>query len=255
MPPPVKSLRPEDAELTKKLEELSKLQPQLADLELQLFNLRLELSEFESLYCAKVGPAYAELDELNALIAEYIAQQTSNDPEASQAATAARRQANESHKAVADAFVMPIQPIRSDSLRELYKSAAKRLHPDLARDDIDRKIRERLMTEVNLAYARGDEKALRAILDEYDSSPDTVLGSDIAAELVRAIRRISLARKRIEAIEIEIHELKTSELCKLKTLVENGKKQGTDVLRDMLERINGQIQEKRKQLQNLQPHV
>jgi hypothetical protein len=251
MPQPVRSPRPEDAELTKKLDELTGLQSQLADLELQLFNLRLELSEFERLYCAKVGSAYAELDELDALIAEGIAQQKPNDFKATQAATAARKQADESRKAVADVFVVPAQPTRSDSLRELYKTAAKRLHPDLARDDADRKIRERLMTEANLAYARSDEAGLSAILDEYDSSPDTVLGSDVAAELVRAIRRISLARKRIEAIDIEIRELKISELCKLKMLVENGKKQGTDVLDDMLNRINGQIQERKNRLRNL----
>jgi hypothetical protein len=255
MPQPVRSLRPEDAELTKKLEELTELQSQLADLELQLFSSRLELSEFESLYCAQIGPAYAELDELDALIAERIAQQKPNDSKATQAATAARRQANESRKAVADAFVISAQPIRSDSLRELYKTAAKRLHPDLARDDADRKIRERLMTEANIAYAKGDEAGLRAILDEYDSSPDTVHGNDVAAELIRAIRRISLARKRIEAIEIEIRELRMSELFKLKTLVEDGKKQGTDVLRDMVERINGQIQARKDQLRNLQPNV
>jgi len=49
------------------------------------------------------------------------------------------------------------------------------------------------MTEANLAYAKGDEAGLRAVPEEYDSSPDTVVGSDVGAELVRTIRRISLA--------------------------------------------------------------
>ena len=189
MPLPVRSLRPEDAELAKKLEELSGLQSQLAELELQLCNLRLELSAFESLYCAKVGPVYAELDELDAEIAERVAKKNPTDSKAAEAASAARRQADESRKAATDALAVPAQPIRSDSLRELYKTAAKRLHPDLARDDADGKVRERLMTEANLAYAKGDEAALRAIFDEYDSSPDTVLGTDVAAELVRVIRQ------------------------------------------------------------------
>jgi hypothetical protein len=58
MHPPVKSRRPEDAELARKLEELAELQSRLAELELQLLTLRLELNEFESLYCAKVGSLY-----------------------------------------------------------------------------------------------------------------------------------------------------------------------------------------------------
>ena len=251
MPLPVASPRPEDAELAKKLEELNGLQSQLADLELQLCNLRLELSEFESLYCARVGPVYAELDELEALIAERIAQKQPNDPEAAEAASAARRQADESQKAVEDALAVPVQPKRSDSLRDLYRTAAKRLHPDLARDPEDRKIRERLMAEANLAYARGDEAALRAILDEYDSSPDTVLGTDVAAELVRAIRRISLVRKRIQLIETEIAALKASELFTLRKLVEEGKQSGKDMLGEMVDRLQGQVRAKKDRLRSL----
>lgn len=251
MPLPVRSLRPEDAELAKKLEELTKLQSQLADLELQLCNLRLELSEFEAFYCAMVGAVYAELDELDALIAERIAQQRPNDAKAAEVASQARKQAEESRKAATEALAVPAQPSRSDALRELYKTAAKRLHPDLARDDADRKIRERLMTEANLAYARGDEASLRAILDEYDSNPDTVLGSDVAAELVRVIRRISVAHKRMQSIEAEISALQVSELFKLKTLVDDGKQQGTDVLGDMVRRIKEQVRAKREQLRNL----
>jgi hypothetical protein len=251
MPISVRSVRPEDAELAKKLEELNSLQSQLADFELQLCNLRLELSEFESLYCAKIGPVYAELDELDALIAERIAQKSPNDSKAAAAAAAARKQADESRQAATEALVVPPQAIRSDRLRELYKTAAKRLHPDLARDDADRRIRERLMTEANLAYARGDEAGLRAILDEYDSSPDTVLGTDVAAELVRVIRRISLANKRIQQINAEIAELKTSELFTLKNLVEDGQQTGKDVLGDMVGRLKQQVAAKREHLQTL----
>jgi hypothetical protein len=251
MPVPVASRRPEDAELAKKLEEFAGLQSRLAELELELFNLRLELSEFERLYYAKVGAFYAELDDLDALIAERIAQKRPDDINAAEAANTARRHAEETRKAASGALAITVQPTRSDSLRELYKIAAKRLHPDLARDDADRKIRERLMTEANLAYARGDEAGLSAILDEYDSSPDTVLGTDVAAELVRAIRRISLVSKRIQKIEVEIAEVKASELFTLRSMVEDGKRSGKDVLGDMVERLNQQVQLKRDHLRSV----
>jgi hypothetical protein len=251
MPLPVKAHRPEEAELEKKLQELAGLQSRLAELELQLCNLRLELSEFENLYCAKVGAVYAELDELDAQIAERIAQRKPNDPKAAEVASTARRQADESRKATTDALDVPTQPMRSETLRELYKAAARRLHPDLARDDADRKIRERLMTEANLAYARGDEARLRAVLEEYDSSPDTVVGTDVAAELIRTIRRISLVNKRIQQIDIEITELKGSELCKLKILVDDGKRNGNDVLGDMVNRLELQAEAKRQHLRTL----
>jgi hypothetical protein len=248
---PVKSRRPEEAELAKKLEELAVLQSRLAELEFQLLNLRLELTEFESVYCARVGPVYAELDEVEALIAEKIARAKPQDHQAAEAAGAARKRAEESRKAATDALATPAQPPRSDTLRNLYRDAAKRLHPDLARDDADRKIRERLMTEVNLAYEKGDEARLQAILEEYKSSPDTVVGTDVAAELVRAIRRISVANKRIPQVETEIADLKASELFKLKTLVDEGTRTGKDMLGEMVERLKQQIQDKREHLRSL----
>lgn len=249
---PVKSRKPEEAELAKKREELASLEARLAELELQLFSLRLELGEFERLYCAKVGPVYAELDELDALIAEKIARAKPRDPRAQEAAGAARQQAEASRRVATDALAAPQgRPARSQTLRDLYKTAAKRLHPDLARDEADRKIRERLMTEANLAYERGDEARLRAILEEYDSSPDTVVGDDVAAELVRAIRRISLASMRIQQIETEVAELRASELAKLKTLVDEGTQAGKDVLGEMVGRLKKQVAAKREQLRTL----
>jgi hypothetical protein len=56
--------RPEDTELSRKRRELGELQSRLANLELQLLTLRLELGEFENLYHKKMGPLYAELDEV-----------------------------------------------------------------------------------------------------------------------------------------------------------------------------------------------
>jgi hypothetical protein len=107
------------------------------------------------------------------------------------------------------------------------------------------------MTEANLAYERGDEARLRAILEEYESSPDTVVGDGLAAELVRVIRRISLANKRIEQIEFEIKELKASELFKLKTLIDDGTKTGKDVLGELMEQLKGQIESRREHLRSL----
>jgi len=45
------------------------------DRELELADLRAELSAFEGLYLRRVGVLYAELDELNARIAELIAEE------------------------------------------------------------------------------------------------------------------------------------------------------------------------------------
>jgi hypothetical protein len=249
---PVKSRRPEDAELSRKREELAELQSRLAELELQLLSLRLDLSEFEALYFAKVGALYAELDEVEALIAEGVARTQPLDSKAARSATDARKRADESHKAAADMPLMSADPIaRSQSLRDLYRAAAKKLHPDLSRDDRDRAIRDRLMTEANLAYAEGDEDKLRAVLEEFESDPDAVVGDDVGAELVRTIRRISIVNGRIRDIGVEIGELEVSQTYRLKITVEEGNRKGEDVLGDLVESIRRKIRAKREYLGGL----
>jgi chromosome segregation ATPase len=247
-----KSRRPEDAELSRKREELADLQARLAELELQLLTLRLELTEFEALYHSKAGALYAELDEVEALIAERLAQLRPLDTKAAEAATDARKRADDSHR-VADESAQALPPPveRSQRLKDLYRTAAKQLHPDLAQDERDRMIRERLMTEANLAYAEGDEAKLEAILEEYQSSPDTVVGSDVGAELIRIIRRISLAHANIRKVETEIGRLGTSEIHKLKTTVEEGRQGNRDVLGELVESLRHKIRARRQYLQSL----
>lgn len=249
---PINPRRPEDAELSRKREELAELQARLAELELELLTLRLELDEFEKLYYAKVGSLYAELDELEALIAERLAKIRPLDHGAAESANSARKRADASRQAAIDASLrLPSPVVRSQALKDLYRAAAKQLHPDLARDDYDRATRERLMTEANLAYANGDEARLEAILEEYQSSPDTVVGNDVGAELVRIIRRISLANANIRKAEAEISALNASEICKLKTTVEDARRKGGDVLGDLAAKLGHKIHDRRQYLQTL----
>lgn len=199
----VKQLTPEEEELAAKREELARLEVQLADRELALASLKAELAGFEGLYLRRVGVLYAELDEWNARLAELRAEQAGT-PEANAAAAEARNQAHEAHSAAHGeaANVQPFMP--SPDLKKLYPETAKRVHPDIAADDADRVRRERLMKEVNAAYAAGDEDALRRILAGLDASPDAVRGSGVGADLIRVLRQLKQVRNRIAAIELEL---------------------------------------------------
>lgn len=240
--------RPEDAELSRKQNELGELQSRLADLELQLLTLRLELAEFEKLYYAKVGHLYAELDELEAQIAEKQARNRPFNVESVDAAKQARARANESRRTVDSILSLPAPVERSRALKDVYRAAAKQLHPDLGQDENDRAIRQRLMTEVNLAYEKGDENRLREILNEYNSDPDLVAANDTGAQLVRTIRRISLATTKIKKVETALHELNMSEIAKLRATVTEAKSKGEDTLENLANSLSERIQEKRQHL-------
>ena len=228
----VRRLTPEEEELAAKREELARLEAQLADQELLLASLKAELAAFEGLYLRRVGALYAELDEWNARLAELRAEQAGT-PEAKAEAAEARTQADESYSSAhcEAAEVQPFTP--SPELKKLYREAAKRVHPDTATDEKDRARRERLMKEVNAAYAAGDEEALRRILAALDASPDAVQGSGIGADLIRVLRQLKQIRDRIAAIELEIASLSETDLAQLMAKADLATAEGRDLLEEM----------------------
>ena len=231
---------PEEEELARKREELALLQAELAERELFLTNLWAELSAFEGQYLRQVGTLYAELDEWNAKIAEQLAEKEGTE-ESRSAAAQARTQAEESDSAVNGAAAKVRAFIPSAELRALYREVAKQVHPDLATDEADRQKREHLMAEANAAYLRGDADALRRILEEYESSPESVRGAGIAADLVRVIRQIGQVRSRLSKIELEIARVIDSDIAKLRAKADAVRSDGRELLTEMAEDVRRRI--------------
>jgi len=244
--------KPEEEELAKKRQELAQLESELADRELYVATLRAELAAFERRYLRTVGTLYAELDEIQAQIAERLAQGRINDEQAQHAAKQAREQANESHATVeAHSSEEPTNGLPSQELKSLYRQVAKRVHPDLSSDPEDRKLRQRFMAEANRAYDMGDVARLKRILEEYESCPEAVQGEGVGADLVRIIRKITQVRRRFTEIEQEIHQLVGSELAKLKLKADEYQKQGRDLLAEMAEQVDRQVAAARQRLNSI----
>jgi multidrug efflux pump subunit AcrA (membrane-fusion protein) len=236
----VLQLSPEEEELAKKREELAILQVELADRELFLADLRAELAAFDGRYLREVGVLYAELDEWNARLAELRAEQAGT-PEAKAEADEARTQAEEAYSAAHGeaANVQPFTP--SPDLKKLYRETAKRVHPDTATDETDRARRERLMKEVNAAYAAGDEDALRRIIVGLENSPEAVHGLGVGADLIRVLRQLRLIKDRLKTITIELAALAETDIALLKAKTDIASSQGLDLLAEMEADVRGRI--------------
>jgi hypothetical protein len=251
---PVRTVKPEEEELKKKQAELSELESKLADRELFLANLRVELSAFERNYVKLVGQRYAELDDIEAKIAERVARAHPQDRPAQDFAAHARSQADTSRANVENSLASSAAdsvPPRSQTLKNLYREVAKRIHPDLATDSEDRLKRQKLMAEANRAFEEGDEAGLRRILDEYESSPEAVKGEGAAADLIRVIRKIAQVNRRLLEIEKDVAFLKKSELFELKGKVDRAATEGRDLLKEMAKDLDAQIAVSRERLKSL----
>lgn len=241
---------PEERELIKKLAELTTLETALAQRELDLATLHAELRAFERRYIHIVGVRYAELDEIEARIAEALAQFNPRDSQAQQRASQARSRAEESSQTAGlvekQKGSTEFRP--SDRLKKLYREIAKRIHPDLANDEEDRVRRHKLMAEANRAYEDGDEARLIAILREWDMSPESITGDGLGADLVRVIRKIALVEERLRAIETEAAKLKQSDLYQLSTEVQKAAREDRDLLAAMAEQLDRQMTAARTRL-------
>jgi hypothetical protein len=232
---------------------LGALEGELAHKELDLATLSAELLSFESRYTRVVGRRFAELDLLNAKIAEFLASKDPEDLQAQSEAKAAREKAEETAReagGVAEpSKVEAFKPTKE--LKDLYRTIAKKIHPDLAIDEEDRERRNKIMAEVNKAYEEGDVERLESILREWETSPEAIEGEDVGSRLVRTIRMIARVRDRITQIEKETRILMSADLYELKLKAEEAKQDGRDLIEEIARRLDGEIELARKHLQEL----
>jgi hypothetical protein len=216
------------------------------------------MAHFENRYLQTVGRRYAVLDDLKAKIAEARAQQNPHKQDTREQARQARSRAQESARAAGeeapgapsgDGATSASKPNRTESLRNLYRQAARLIHPDLTLDGQEKEKRHRLMAEINEACARGDEERIRAILREWHASPESVQGDGPGAELVRIIRKIAQVEKRLKNISAEMDQLRNGELFKLKQEVEEAEANGRNLLRELVERVGRKITQAREELE------
>jgi hypothetical protein len=239
-------LKPEEEEILRKREELAVIRAALAERELELVDLRRELAAFEGRYLRQVGTLYAELDEWTARIAELKARfdpSAAANVRAEEAREQARQTYDDAHAAASQAPDFTPSP----DLKRLFREAAKRIHPDFAKDSDDLERRTRFMAEANRAYEAGDAETLQRILDDYHDGADAVEGEGIGAELIRIIRQISQAKERVSAIEKELAALRQSEIALFKKDAEEREQDGRDLLAELAASLEDQIETAKKE--------
>jgi hypothetical protein len=231
---------PGKAALRSKREQLAAVRSTLAERESELAQIRAQLKTFEGRYLRQVGVLYAELDDLEARIAEREVDLYDSDSARSRAEEA-RRQAQETHDAAfgdareAEEFDPP------PSLKTLFREVAKRIHPDFARDDAEQKHFTLLMARANQAYSRGDTETLQRLLDDHREINASIAGEGAAAELLRITRQIQHAERDIANLDAEQHTLLSSEIAQLHLDAEAAAREHRDLLTELATSLREQI--------------
>jgi hypothetical protein len=233
---------PEEKELTRLEAEQTKLQERVTAAELEFETLKIETARFRHRHYAAVGHLYAQLDEIEARIADARAQLRPEDSTLKADAGAATKRAKES---AAEAGLMSanLKPTTAASpdLKQAYREAVKLVHPDLALSNHEQQRRTKLMAEINQAYELGDKGRIKKMIEEFRMDPEAITGQDIGSRIVRAIRRIAQLRRRLVEVQEERRSQQKAEISQLREVVEKAELNGGDPLGDLQQKLKRQI--------------
>jgi hypothetical protein len=212
------------------------------------------LKAFEVRYLQRVGVLYAELDEIAARITEREVDLYDSDS-ARRRAHEARQRAQETHEAAFGAEQEPEEFDPSPSLKTLFREVAKRIHPDFASDEAERKHFTLLMTRANQAYTCGDAETLQRMLDDHLEV--NAAGSDEGdvLALLRLARQIQHAVRDIAALDRERQTLLESEIGQLHTGAEAAAHEDRDLLAELAASLRDRIADAQYRLEFVERQV
>ncbi|MFG3496124.1 J domain-containing protein [Streptomyces sp. NPDC047928] len=238
----------------------------LIEFEIAVETFRVEVENFSRLHHQRLGPMYARLDELDALIAEARAERT-GDPEDLRKAREARAMVlpmpgvdelfhswidsdGLSPEAAAMLTEQPVQPPKrvrpTDEVRKLYRELARKAHPDLARDESERQRREEFITRVNAAYGRGDEAMLRELSDEWAAGPAPKAPELSESEELYA--RLEWLARRKELLSVVAQDLEESAIGAMLRMAPDDPDR---LLEEIAEQLLAQVSEREAELAQL----
>ncbi|RKT16723.1 rhodanese-related sulfurtransferase [Streptomyces sp. 1114.5] len=188
--------------------------------------LRVEIDNFALIHHQLLGPLYARLDELDALVAEAVAARTGLPEDRRRAAEArqqveelpdldalfdsvqekreqsGREEAGQGPEAAPPPPAVPAAPARvrpGKEAQRIYRELVRRAHPDLTTDPAEQQRRADFLARVNEAYAYGDAAALEGLAAEWSTAPEAAPGVD-------SPDRLDWLRRRLDWLTAKIAE-------------------------------------------------
>lgn len=233
---------PEEEELSRKHEIFLDLENKLLEKEVDLTILKSNLSDFQSKYLRYAGPKISQLENLKQRIFQLINEFSKKEEIVLPINDFINTEYGfwESATSDVESGISSNDPI-SEDIKVLFRKIAKCIHPDLSSDIKDRIVREELMKRANDALSRNDSDALLDILQDWERRPESIIGTDPGAILIRTIRKIAQINKRITEIDIETTNIKESDIYKLFIRADEFNQIGIDFFKSIINDIDSEM--------------
>jgi hypothetical protein len=143
--------------------------------------------------------------------------------------------------------VKPVDAATEAQIKKLYRELCRRFHPDLAQDATEQAWRTEMMTAVNAAYAARSLVELQALAEKPDHSPSAEPDTD--EQRLTALRdRLKQVERRLQQVKREIRDLMNSPTIDLSLEVKLARRQGRDLLAEMMADVEKELERKRVEL-------
>lgn len=255
-----------DRELDELRAALAARQERIAQLELDLLNSQTDLAAFNAEIEQRLGPLQRQLEALEAELVEARRKASrramwgdrASSPEVPEDVVTqyqriwgwgSSRPPDSDPPAPASAA--PAAPPGDPEIRSVYRSLAKKFHPDLARDPAEKPWREQMMARVNDAYQAQDLAALRRLGAETEpgpaspKSPAPKTRDQVLADLRVEIDRLD---ELAAGLEHQLDVLAQSPAVQLKLEALWARRAGGDLLADMRRQLESEIARAQKEL-------
>ena len=238
-----------DTDLRSLEADVAERQERVAQLQFEISDTQADLERFERQYEAEVGSLQLRLISLEAeveqarLRAAYRAQwgKRADSPdfhvdvvEQFRQTWARREKPSEPPPPV------PVSAEIRTELKQLFRSLAKRFHPDLVTDPEEKRRRDKVMAQVNDAYAAQNLAAMKKLAQKPDrpEAPATKRREQIVVDLQAEIVRLDRV---ILALERQLQELINSHTVRLMLEVSIAEREGGNLLAEMAAGIRTEI--------------
>ena len=229
--------------------DVAERQERVAQLQFELSDMQADLERFERQYEAQVGSFQLRLISLEAeveqarLRAAHRAQwgDGADSPDFNaDVAEQFRRTWAPREKPAEPQPPTPVSDETKAELKQLFRTLAKRFHPDLVTDPEEKRRREVVMAEINDAYAAQNLSAMKKLAHKPDrpEAPADKTREQIMVDLKAEIVRLDRV---ILALDRQLQDLVNSHTVRLMLEVSIAERNGSNLLAEMAADIRADI--------------